>query len=157
MILRFRQRMFSWFDSYDIWDAAGNRTYTVKGKLSWGHCLKILDPAGQEVGMVKEKVVTLLPRFDLYLAGARVGSIAKKLTLFRPEYDIDCRGWRVTGSITEWEYRIQNRAGETVAVISKELFHLTDTYVIEVRDPEDAIYALMMVLAIDADMCSRSR
>ena len=53
MFLRFRQRMFSWFDSYDIWDAAGNRASgnracTAKGELSWGHCLKILDPSGQE-------------------------------------------------------------------------------------------------------------
>ena len=156
MKLRFRQRMFSWFDSYDIWDEAGSKVYTVKGQLSWGHCLKILDPSGRELGMVKEKVVTLLPRFDLYLAGNRVGSIAKKLTLLRPEYDIDCRGWRVTGSITEWDYRIRNQEGDTVAVITKELFHLTDTYVIDVRDPGDAIYALMLVLAIDAEKCSRS-
>ena len=48
MILRFRQRMFSWFDSFDIWDEAGNRVCTAKGELSWGHCLKILDPSGPE-------------------------------------------------------------------------------------------------------------
>lgn len=106
--------------------------------------------------MVKEKAATLLPRFDLYLAGIRAGSIAKKRTLLRPEYNIDCRGWRVTGSITEWDYRIWNQAGDTVAVITKELFHLADTYVIDVRVPGDAIYALMLVLAIDAEKCSRS-
>lgn len=43
MILRFKQRFFSWFDSYDIYDENGNTVYVVKGQLSWGHCLKIFD------------------------------------------------------------------------------------------------------------------
>ena len=43
MKLLFRQRFFSWFDSYDIYDEQGNVVYTVEGKLSWGHCLHILN------------------------------------------------------------------------------------------------------------------
>lgn len=42
MKLLFKQRMFSWFDSYDIYDENENTVYVVKGQLSWGHCLKIL-------------------------------------------------------------------------------------------------------------------
>lgn len=38
----------------------------------------------------------------------------------------------------------------------KELFHWTDTYVIDVADEENALYALMVVLAIDAEKCSRN-
>ena len=30
MRLLFRQRLFSWFDSYDIYDEAGNTVYTVE-------------------------------------------------------------------------------------------------------------------------------
>ena len=45
MRLLFRQRLFSWFDSYDIYDEAGNTVYTVEGKLAWGHCLHILNAA----------------------------------------------------------------------------------------------------------------
>ena len=37
----------------------------------------------------------------------------------------------------------------------KELFHWTDTYVIDVAEEKDALYALMVVLAIDAEKCSR--
>lgn len=44
MKLLFRQRAFSWFDSYDIYDENENTVYVVKGQLSWGHCLKIYDP-----------------------------------------------------------------------------------------------------------------
>ena len=41
MKLLFKQRLFSWFDSYDIYDEAGNTVYVVKGQLSWGHKLAI--------------------------------------------------------------------------------------------------------------------
>jgi len=40
---------------------------------------------------------------------------------------------------------------------SKELFRLTDTYVIDVINPQDALLSLMIVLAIDAAKCSRSK
>ena len=40
MKLLFKQRFFSWFDSYDIYNEAGDTVYVVKGQLSWGHCLK---------------------------------------------------------------------------------------------------------------------
>ena len=43
MKLLFKQRLFSWFDSYDIYDEAGNTVYVVKGQLSWGHKLVIYD------------------------------------------------------------------------------------------------------------------
>ena len=43
MKLIFKQRFFSWFDSYDIYSESGETVYTVKGQLAWGHCLKIYD------------------------------------------------------------------------------------------------------------------
>ena len=43
MKLLFKQRAFSWFDSYDVYDEAGNTIFTVKGQFAWGKCLKIFD------------------------------------------------------------------------------------------------------------------
>ena len=64
MKLLFKQRLFSWFDSYDIYDEAGNTVYVVKGQLSWGHKLVIYDAYGNEVGMVVQKVLTFLPKYS---------------------------------------------------------------------------------------------
>lgn len=156
MKLLFKQRFFSWFDSYDIYNEAGETVYVVKGQLSWGHCLKMFDACGEELGTVKERVLTFLPAFELYLGQSYIGCISKELTLFRPKYDIDCNGWHVEGDFLEWDYNILNAAGQKVAIVSKELFHWTDTYSIEVSDPQDALCALMLVLAIDAEKCSRN-
>ncbi|MDD3243683.1 MAG: LURP-one-related family protein [Eubacteriales bacterium] len=156
MKLLFRQRFFSWFDSYDIYNEAGDTLYTVKGQLSWGHCLKIFNAAGQELGTVQEKVFTFLPKFELYLGDAYAGCISKEFTLFKPKYNIDCNGWHVDGDWLEWDYTIENSAGAAVASISKELLNWTDTYVIDVAREQDALCALMVVLAIDAEKCSRN-
>ena len=56
----------------------------------------------------------------------------------------------------EWDYDILDKFGAQVATVSKELFNWTDTYVIDVRDPDNALCALMVVLAIDAEKCSRN-
>jgi uncharacterized protein YxjI len=61
----------------------------------------------------------------------------------------------VEGDFFEWDYSILNAAGKRVAEVSKELWNFTDTYTIDVADPQDAVYALMLVLAIDAEKCSR--
>ncbi len=156
MRLQFKQRLFSWFDSYDIYDETGRTVYVVKGQLAWGHCLKIFDVTGHEIGTVKERVLTLLPKFELYLGNRYIGCISKEFTFFKPKYNIEYNGWNVEGSFTEWDYKIYASGGSEVASVSKELFHLTDTYVIDVRNPDDAIYALMLVLAIDAEKCSRN-
>ena len=41
MKLMFKQRLFSWLDSYDVFDRDGSAVYTVKGELRWGHRLQI--------------------------------------------------------------------------------------------------------------------
>ncbi|HIR94409.1 MAG TPA: LURP-one-related family protein [Candidatus Egerieimonas intestinavium] len=155
MRLLFKQRVFSWLDSYDIYDEQGNTVYTVEGKLSWGHCLKIFDVYGNEIGTVKEKVLTFMPKFEVYLGEQYLGCIEKELTFFKPRYDIDYNGWHIEGNFLEWDYEIVDHRGNPVAVISKELFHWADTYVIDVGNPADALIALMFVLAIDAEKCSR--
>ena len=156
MKLLFKQRLFSWFDSYDIYNEAGYPIYTVKGQLAWGHCLKIFDAGGMEVGTVKERIFTFLPKFEIYLGQQYMGCISRELTFFKPRYQIDCNGWRVEGDWFEWDYTIVNASGIPVAKISKELMNWTDTYSIEVYNPADALCALMVVLAIDAEKCSRN-
>ncbi len=156
MKLLFKQRFFSWFDSYDIYNDAGETVYVVKGQLSWGHCLKIFDTNGYEIGMIKERVFTFLPKFEMYMGEQYIGCIKKEFSLFKPKYNIDCNDWHIEGNFFEWDYSIIDANGQQVATVSKELFHWTDTYAIDVCNPQDAIYALMLVLAIDAEKCSRN-
>lgn len=155
MKLLFKQRFFSWFDSYDIYNEAQQTVYTVKGQLSWGHCLKIYDARGEEVGTVKEKVFTWFPKFEMYLGNTYIGCITKEFSFFKPKFSIDCNNWQIEGNWFEWDYSIVDLSGQSVAKVTKEPWNWTDTYVIDVIDPKDTLCALMLVLAIDAEKCSR--
>lgn len=157
MRLLFKQRFFSWFDTYDIYDDEGNTLYTVKGQLSWGHKLNIYDAEGYFLGTVKERIFTLTPTFELYIGDELVGTIRREfLSIFHPRYEIDLNGWSAEGNFLEWDYVIKNHDGSVAATVSKELFHWTDHYTIDVRDPADCLMALMFVLAVDAEKCSRN-
>ncbi|MBQ6711398.1 MAG: LURP-one-related family protein [Clostridia bacterium] len=155
MKLLFKQRFFTWFDSYDIYDESGATLFTVEGQLGWGHTLHINDAKGEHIATLKQRLFTFLPKFDLYIGEDLVGTITKDFTFFAPAFDVDFNNWRVEGQFMEWDYDILDKFGGQVASISKELFNWTDTYVIDVADPDDALYALMVVLAIDAEKCSR--
>ncbi|MBE6631623.1 MAG: hypothetical protein E7623_02855 [Ruminococcaceae bacterium] len=155
MKLLFKQKFFSWLDSYDVFDENGNTVFIVKGQLSWGHCLKIYDVLGNELGTVKEKIFTFLPKFEMYEGENYIGCISKEFTFFKPRFNVDCKGWYVDGDFFEWEYDILSYGGIHVASVSKELFNFTDTYSINVSDDADALVVLMLVIAIDAEKCSR--
>lgn len=156
MKLLFKQRFFSWVDSYDIYDEAGRTVFTVEGQPSWGHRLHILDAAGRHVGTVKQVILTFLPRFELYIGDRLVGQVVKEFTFFRPSFRMEGLGWQMEGDFFEWDYTITNTAGFAVATVRKELWNWTDTYTIDVADPQNALAALMAVLAIDAEKCSRN-
>ena len=151
----FKQRFFSWFDSYDIYDEAGRVACKVKGELAWGHMFRIYDANGRELGAVKQEIFSFMPRFNIYIGNECVGSICREFALFTPKYNIDFKNWRVEGDWFEWDYSIFDGSGREVASITKELWNWTDTYSVDVRNPEDALCALMLVLAIDAEKYSR--
>lgn len=156
MQLLFKQKLFSWFDSYDIYDEGGAVVFSVKGKLSWGHLLEIYDASGVHVGTVKEQIFTFLPRFTFYQGDQYLGQIKKEFTFFRPSFVLDYHGWRVDGDILEWNYSVSDPSGTVLMQAYKQVFNWTDTYVIDFVNPADALPSLMIVLAIDAAKCSRN-
>lgn len=153
MRLLFKQRFFSWLDSYDIFDEEGNTIFKVEGKLAWGHRLEIYDAAENHLGTVKEEVLTFLPRFLILINGVPVGKIHKELTLFRPKFTLDFNGWTVEGDFFQWDYTVKD-GSEIIMRASKKVWNFTDTYEIDVVKPENVLYSLMIVLAIDAAKCS---
>ena len=135
MKLLVKQRVFSWTDSYDVYDENENAKYFVKAEfLSLGHRLHVYDMAGNELGLIKEKVMSLLPVFEIEVNGQTLGRIEKRFTLFRPKYDVEFNGWHVEGDFMGWNYDIYE-ACSPVVHITKELLHWGDTYVLDFANP----------------------
>lgn len=151
-----KQRVFSWTDTYDIYDENGEAVYYVEAKFfSLGHQIYVYDAVTrQEVGAIKEKLLTLLPKFEVEIDGRVVGTIQKEFTFFKPRYEIDCNGWRVEGDFLEWEYDVYDECCPIIH-ISREIFHWGDTYAIDIKDSANELMGLLLVIAIDAANCSQ--
>lgn len=157
MQLYIKQRIFSWTDSYDVYDETGEARYEVKAEFfSFGHQIHVYDKrTGEEVGSIHEKLFTLLPQFEIVIGGRVQGTIRKEFTFFRPRYQVDYRGWDVEGDFLGWDYRVAAGNGEIMS-ISKELFNWSDTYVLRYSDPANEMPGLLLVIAIDAANCSKN-
>lgn len=155
MKLRIRQRVFSWTDSYDVYDENGSPKYTVRAELfALGHQIHVYNKCtGQEVGSIHQRLLTLLPQFDIVIDGQTRGTVRKAFSLFTPRYTVDFQGWEVEGDFLGWDYQVR-RGGERVMTIAKELLQWSDTYTLTFADPADEIHGLLLVLAIDAANCS---
>ena len=156
MKLLIKQRVFSWTDTYDVYDESGNVKYFVKAEfLTLGHRIHVYDVNGNEVGMIREKVMTLLPIFEIEINGVKLGRIEKQFTFFKPKYEIDFNGWRVEGDFLGWDYDVYSGCSSVVH-ITKEWFHWGDTYVLDFVDAKDELMGLLVVIAIDAANCTQN-
>lgn len=149
MKLLFKQRNFSWFDSYDVCNEHRHPIFTVRGRLDWGHKLEVYNMQEQRLITLKQEIFTFLPKFNVYTDDILVGQIAKEFSLQEPSFHLNMNGWSVEGNFVERDYKILN-VGDTVATIEKQLLNWTDTYVVDVANEEDHLHALAVVLAIDA-------
>lgn len=156
MKLIFKQRIFSFFDSYDIYDDLGNTIFKVKGRFSFGKHFDIYDSSERLIGYLKSEIFTFRPKFKAYANDKFIGCITKELTFFRPKFTIDLNGWQVEGDFREWDYHIEDALGNYVATASKDLYKFADTYIIEIPNSENALAVLMIVLAIDAEKDQRN-
>lgn len=154
MELRIKQRVFSWSDSYDVYDETGEARYYVKAEyFALGHQIHVYEKrSGQEVGSIHQRLFSFTPTFEIVINGQVRGTIRKEFTFFRPRYNVDYLGWDVEGDFFSWDYRVTN-GGLEVMSISRELFTWGDTYVLRYRQIVDELPGLMLVIAIDAANC----
>ena len=154
MELMIRQRVFSWSDSYDVYDETGEARYEVRAELfSFGHQIHVYDKrTGAEVGSIHQQLFAFLPRFQIVIDGQVHGEVRKELSLLSPRYQVDFRGWEVAGDLLGWEYQVL-QGGAEVMSISKEIFSWSDCYVLRYTNPAYEMPGLLLVLAIDAANC----
>ncbi len=156
MQLLIKQRIFSWGDTYDIYDESEQPRYYVKGKVfSIGHQIHVYDKrTNEEVGAIKQKLLTFMPKFEIIIGGRVVGTISREFTFLKPKYRVDFRDWEVDGDFMGWNY-IARRGEYEVLRVTKELLAWSDTYAIHYTNPADEVPALLLVLAIDAVNCEK--
>ena len=157
MELLIKQRVFSWTDTYDVCDGNGRAKYVVKGEFfSLGHRIHVYHKdTGEEVGSICQRLLTLLPTFDIIIGGRTVGTVNKKFTFFSQDYQVDYLGWDVSGDFLGWDYAVTD-GNRAVMSISKQWLSWGDTYTLSFDHAADEIPGLLLVIAIDAANCDHN-
>lgn len=149
MKLYMRQKVFSWVDQFTVKDENGENKYHVEGQFfSLGKKLHIYDMADTEKAFIQQKVLSLLPRFFVFIDGQQLAEIVKELTFFRQKYRIDGLGWKINGDFWEHDYEIVKN-NRTIVKIHKQWMTWGDCYELDIADERDEIVALSVVIAID--------
>ena len=154
--LYMRQRVFTWGDKFEIYDADGNVKYYVEGEVfTFGKKLHLYDTAGNELAFIEQKLFTFLPKYYIHIPEFETVEVVKEFTFFKPEYSVYGPDWKVTGDFFDHDYDVTDN-GRHVASVQKQWFTWGDTYEIEVNDGEyDPVAVLAVCIIIDCVLDSR--
>ncbi|MGC9348852.1 MAG: LURP-one-related/scramblase family protein, partial [Anaerolineae bacterium] len=125
----------------------------VKGRLiSLRDRLSFQDLDGNELLHIKQKLVSLRPRYEIYRGDRHYATVAKRLlSLIGARFEIsveDGKDLTAKGNFLDYEYRFL-RDDEEVAEVSKRWFALTDIYGVEIDDDVDDLLILASTVVID--------
>jgi uncharacterized protein YxjI len=152
MRYQLRQKLFAVGDDFTVQDETGADRYIVDGKVfSLGHRVIIRDMQGNEEATIHQRIIALLPTYEITRNGQDLAEVRKRLALFHDRYTVDIPGpddLEAQGDLLDHEY-IFTRAGQTVAEVSKQWFALTDTYGVEVAPGVDDVLILASAIVID--------
>jgi uncharacterized protein YxjI len=152
MRYQLKEKIWTFGDNYVIRDGNGQDAYFVKGKFfSWGDQLSFQDLAGRELAFISQKLLTLMPKYELHRSGQHFADIVKEFSWFKSSFTLDVPGpndYRITGSFWDHEYSFE-RDGRQVAAVSKQFWSWGDTYGVDIASDEDDVAILATVVVID--------
>lgn len=152
MRLYARQKVFSFRTVFSITDERGREHYRVRGEVfTLGSRLHVYDSTGREAAVIRQRILNLLPTYDIYIGGRHAARIVKKITLLRPSYVIRGCNWKVQGNFLQHDYRIY-RGVSAIAGIRKRWLSFGDCFELDVPDRNNELLAVCMMLVIDCVM-----
>lgn len=146
-----KERIFTLTDKFIIEDEEGYPRYEVVGKLlSLGNKLCIYDLDGEELVYIEQKLLKLLPEYNIYQKGHLVGKVKKEFTFLKPSFVIESSygNFTLQGDILHHDFDIL-KDGRSVAWINKRWLSFSDTYSVEISDLVDQAFILAIVIVLD--------
>ncbi|MGX8710609.1 LURP-one-related family protein [Clostridium sp. KNHs216] len=158
MDLYIKQKIFSLKDKYSVCNELGEPVYTVEGELfTWGAKIHLYDLMGRELYYIKQKVLTFLPEYEIFVGEQFCARIKKEFSFFTPRLNVQSSygDFEIEGGFMEMDFSIYHN-GQVFGEIHKKWLSWGDTYCLTVANPENAAFFTSMVIAIDNCMHNES-
>lgn len=151
MKLYIKQRVFSFGDKYDIYDANQNTVFQVKGEIfTIGAKLHLYDIQGRELYFIKRKITFFMPQYEIYQNNMLCAVIKKEFTFFKPKLYVESShgNFSIEGDFFNLDYSLY-RNGQYFGSIHKKWLSWGDSYELDIINDENAAFFCALVIAID--------
>ena len=149
-----RERAWSLTEDFVIRDDGGNAVFEVRGKFFHiGDDLVLFDRYNrQELAHIKQRLVSLLPHYDIYRGGQHWASVSEQFRLFGERFKV--RGdngmvFHVDGDVWQWNFGVSDDYGNLLGRVSRQLSIFRDSYAIDVAAGVDAPFIIALAIVIE--------
>ena len=153
MILFFESRLTSWASRFNVYTEDGEVFCQVCGKIAAAKKFLILDGEENQIGEVRETMLSIPSKLQLIKDGIVLTSV-KKGGFFRSGYIAD-NGWSVEGKTKEWNWTVRKSDGTDAVRLSRVLPGASGRNGMVIADDVDPLLAVMMVVAVDSERCEK--
>jgi uncharacterized protein YxjI len=149
-----RERAWSLTEAFVIRDDASHPVFEVKGKFFHiGDDLVMFDRrTHQELVHIKQRVLSLLPRYEIYRNGQHWATMHEQLRLFGERFKVEGSNgmmFHVNGDIWRWNFTITDASGQLMGNVSRQLSLFRDSYAVDVAPNVDAPFILALAIVIE--------
>jgi uncharacterized protein YxjI len=149
-----RERAWSLTEAFLVRDDTGNPVFEIRGKFFHiGDDLLMVDRStGQEVVRIKQRILSLLPRYDIYRNGQYWAGVHEQLRLFGERFKVTGENgmvFHVDGDIWRWNFRVTDNYGNGLAHVSRQFSIFRDSYAVDVAPGVDAPFIIALAVVIE--------
>lgn len=151
MKLYIKQRVFSFIDSYDVYDENANPIFRVKSEfLSFPKQIRVFDLCNNELFRIQKNFTLFLSSYCIYQNDILYADIQQQFKLFSGKVTVESSygHFEIDGSIFDYDYTIKMDT-RILGTVHKVWFSLGDSYELYVDDNTDAAFFTSLVVAID--------
>ena len=149
-----RERAWSLTEAFVVRDDAGNPVFEVRGKFFHiGDDLVMFDRySGQELVHIKQHILSLLPRYEIYRGGQLWADVHEQFRFFGERFKVEGANgitFHVDGDIWRWNFTVSDDQGNLLAQIGRQFSIFRDSYAVDVAPNVDAPFIIALAIVIE--------
>jgi len=149
-----KERAWSLTEAFVVRDDAGHAVFEIRGKFFHiGDNLIMYDCyTGQELVHIKQRVISLLPHYEIYRNGQQWASMHKQFRLFGEAFKVEGSNgmaFHVKGDIWKWNFSVSDNYGNLLAQIGRQFSIFRDSYAVDVAQGVDGPFMVALAIVIE--------
>ena len=152
MKLFINEKLFSIHRKFYVLNEQGENVYEISSEvLTIGDKTTVSDMSGNKIAYIEQRLLHLMPNYDIYINGQVACSIQKKFKLFKNNYELS-NGYTIDGNFMALNFTIKDDRGNIIGELSRKFISIGDKYTIDIYDENKLPIVLSIIVAITNDV-----